>query len=224
MRRNPSRPENPTRLGTPALPGLGIRVLFAACLLCLAAGPGLARAEAQTARTVVEATVADVLSVLREAELPVPERRSKIEEIAYARFDFQTMGKLVLARNWKKFDDTQRVDFIVEFKRHLSRSYGERIERYEQEQVEITGEREEQRGDVTVLTAIRGGQFDGSEVHYRMRDRDGAWRVIDVIIENVSLVGNFRSQFKDIVGRNGPDGLIAQLRAKNDASLVQSGG
>lgn len=169
-----------------------------------------------TARAVVETTVADVLGVLRTSDLSVDERGEQIEQIVFARFDFETMGKLVLARNWKKFDAEQRAAFTSEFKRHLSRSYGTRISRYEQEEVEVAGEREEKRGDITVLTIIHGGQFDGAAVDYRMRNRDDDWRVIDVLIEGVSFVSNFRSQFKDIVSKEGPDGLIIQLKNRND--------
>lgn len=178
--------------------------------------PQLAVAE-ERARDVVSNTVAEVIAVLQTEGNTVAQSRQQIENIAYVRFDFETMGKLVLARNWKKLDDGQREAFIAEFKRHLSRSYGTRISRYEQEKVDVLREREEKRGDVTVLTAIRGGQFDGAEVNYRMRNRDEAWRVIDVIIEGVSLVSNFRSQFKDIISKDGADGLIARLRSKNES-------
>ena len=105
----------------------------------------------------------EVLVVLRVPDLTVDERRSRIEQIVYVQFDFETMSRLVLARNWKRFDPSQREAFIREFKRHLSRSYGTRLSRYEQEEVEVIGERKEKRGDVTVLTVIRGGQFDGAE-------------------------------------------------------------
>lgn len=185
-------------------------------VLTLTVAPLHASAD-ESAQEVVANTVAEVLAVLQTEGNTETQSREQIEEIAYARFDFDAMGKLVLARGWKKFDERQRAEFIVEFKRHLSRSYGTRISRYEQEKVDILSERKEKRGDVTVLTAIRGGQFDGAEVNYRMRDREGAWRVIDVIIEGVSLVSNFRSQFKDIVLKDGADGLIAQLRAKNES-------
>jgi len=181
-------------------------------LLALSFAPAVSAEE--SAREVVEKTVAEVLATLA-GDGDVKARRSQIEQIVYARFDFQTMGKLVLARNWKKFKPAQRTEFVENFKAHLSRSYGQRIERYEQEKVEITGERDEQRGDKSVMTAIRGGQFDGAEVDYRLRNTEGAWRVIDVKIEGVSLVSNFRSQFKDIVAKKGPQGLIDQLKSKN---------
>ena len=168
----------------------------------------------------VESTVAQVLEILRIPELTLDQRRARIEEVVYVRFDFETMSRLVLARNWRRFDPAQREEFIREFKRHLSRSYGTRLARYEQENVDVTGERKETRGDVTVLTVIHGGQFDGAAIDYRLRDREDVWRVIDVIIEGISLVSNFRSQFKDVVSRDGPSGLIEQLASRNDEAAA----
>ena len=173
-------------------------------------------------RQVVRETVDAVIGVLQESGKSDAERRSEIEQIAYARFDFKTMSRLVLARNWKRFSKEQQAAFVDEFKAFLSRSYGQRISSYEQEKVEITSDRLEPRGDVTVLTEIRGGQFDGTEVHYRMRNR-GEWRVIDVVIEGVSLVSNYRTQFKEIIssgGSKGPQKLLDQLKTKNDAPGV----
>ena len=190
-------------------------VLVAALVVAL---PGAAKSEG--AREVVESTVAQVLEILRIPELTLDQRRARIEEVVYVRFDFETMSRLVLARNWRRFDPAQREEFIREFKRHLSRSYGTRLARYEQENVDVTGERKETRGDVTVLTVIHGGQFDGAAIDYRMRDREDVWRVIDVIIEGISLVSNFRSQFKDVVSRDGPSGLIEQLASRNDEAAA----
>lgn len=162
----------------------------------------------------VDATVAAVLVVLREPGLSVDERRSRIERIAYDRFDFETMSRLVLARGWRRFSDAQQDEFVEAFKRHLSASYGSRVERYEQESVAIVEERIEPRGDVTVQTRIKGGRYDGTAVDYRLRQRDGGWRVIDVVIEGVSLVSNFRSQFAEVMARGGPEEVLRRLREK----------
>ncbi len=195
-----------------------VRAALAAAIVgCWIAPAAAAAAATETARDAVETMVADVLDVLRMSELAVDGRRTRIQEIVYARFDFETMAKYVLGRkNWTQFEAGQRDAFIAQFKRFLSRSYGTRLSRYEGVEVEVAGEREEKRGDVTVLTIIHGGQFDGASVDYRVRDRDGAWRVIDVVIEGVSLVSNFRSQFKDIVASEGAEGLIHQLKSRND--------
>ena len=81
--------------------------------------------------------------------------------------------------------------------------------------VEVVGARVESRGDVTVLTRIIGGQADGIEMHYRLREREERWRMIDVVIEGVSLVSSFRSQFKEVVSQGGPELLLERLKDKN---------
>ena len=167
-----------------------------------------------SARATVETAMQQILAVLGDEALPTEERRARIEAIAYDNFDFETMSKLVLRRDWKKFSKAQRQDFVKEFKLHLSRSYGSRLDRYNQQEIAILGERAETRGDVKVMTAVVGGQFDGAKVDYRLRKKDEGWLAIDVVIEGVSLVSNFHSQFAEVVGRQGPEGLLKQLREK----------
>lgn len=187
----------------------------------VAAQPAAALAATpQEPRAVVEATVDDVIRILGQKQLGVPERRAQIERIAWERFDFPTISKLVLAQNWKRFSAEQRSQFIEEFRAYLSRTYGSRIDRYEQEKVEIVSERVEPRGDVTVVTRIVGGQADGVEVQYRLRRRDSGWLFIDVVIEGVSLVGNYRAQFRELIGNGGPDHLLETLRRKNQSGEV----
>ena len=97
-------------------------------------------------------------------------------------------------------------------------TYGRNVDNYKNEKVAILGERPEARDDVTVQTKIlRGGGSDDVLVDYRLRQADGQWKIIDVIIEGVSLVSNFRSQFQDIVANGGPDRLLELLREKNAA-------
>ncbi len=182
---------------------------------------GSAGATTGAAQAVIEQTVKDVLAVLQNGELEKAERRSRIEQIAYDRFDFRTTSRLVLARNWKKFDSSQQQEFQREFKKFLALNYGSRIERYDQEEVEITGTREEPRGDVTVKTRIVGGQYEDATVDYRLRKnkKDGGWYVIDVIVEGISLVSNYRDQFREVLSRGGPDSLLKQLREKNESGV-----
>jgi phospholipid transport system substrate-binding protein len=185
----------------------------------IAGGAGRAATEPGP-REVIEQTVEAVLAVLRDSSLSQGDRRAAIEAIAYERFDFTTMSKLVLARNWKRFSAEQREDFMREFKDYLADSYGQRIDRYEQEEVEIAGEREEPRGDVTVQTRIVGGEYAGATVDYRLRGRTGRWLVIDVVVEGISLVSNYRDQFREVLSNGGPDHLLGKLREKNASSAV----
>jgi phospholipid transport system substrate-binding protein len=168
------------------------------------------------ARAVMERTVEDVLAILQNTKLPIQEKRDRIQDIAYERFDFETMSKLVLKRDWKKFDAAQQREFVVEFREHLSARYGESLGQYEGQTADVIGQRLESNGDVTVKTLIRGGQYDGTPVDYRLRNRS-SWQVIDVVIENVSLVSSFRQQFADVLSKGGPEGVLKRLKERNAA-------
>jgi phospholipid transport system substrate-binding protein len=185
------------------------------------ASPQPPAAAAQSApRVVVQQTIDAVLVVLNTKGLTTEQKRSRIESIAYERFDFQTLSRLVLARNWARFSKSQQAEFMEEFKRYLAVNYGNRIERYDQQKVDIVGERKEPRGDVTIQSVVRGGEFEGAVVDYRMREKDGQWLVIDVIVEGISLVSNFRDQFKEVLARGGPEELLQKLREKNAAGPI----
>jgi phospholipid transport system substrate-binding protein len=182
----------------------------------LAVSPA-ASAPKDDARAAMEKTVADVLAILDDKSIPLQTKRDRIQAIAYERFDFVTMSKLVLKRDWKKFDPAQQQEFVAEFKEHLSARYGENLGRYENEKVEVTTAQQETNGDVSVKTVIRGGKYDGTPVDYRLRSEAGGWEVIDVVIENVSLVSSFRTQFADVLAKSGPTGVLAKLKERNAA-------
>ena len=188
--------------------------LLALALSCaLAARVG---ADDQTPSQVVDGLANRVVPILQDKGLSSDQKRDRIEQIAYEAMDFDTLSKLVLARNWSKFSPVQQAEFVEQFKKHLSVTYGHNVDNYKNERVQILSERKEGYGDVTVLTKIlRGGGSDDVLVDYRLRQRDGQWRIIDVIVEGVSLVSNFRSQFQDIVSNGGPDHLLALLKEKN---------
>jgi phospholipid transport system substrate-binding protein len=186
--------------------------------VALLAVPAIAD-DAADAEAIVRTTVDQVLEVLAKEGLSDDQRRQQIEEIAYERFDFATISRLVLARKWKRFSPEQQQEFIEQFKIQLSKNYGSRITRYEQEQVAIRDRRLERNGDVTVSTRIDGGAADGIVVDYRLRrkdrKKDGPWMVIDVIVEGVSLVSSYRSQFTEVLSHEDPSEVLKQLREKN---------
>ena len=189
--------------------------LVLALLLPVLVAPAFA-APADDARAAMEKTVSDVLVILGDKSLSLQTKRDRIQAIAYERFDFETMSKLVLKRDWKKFDAAQQQEFVKEFREHLSARYGENLGRYENEKVEVTSHHAETNNDVSVKTVIRGGKFDGTPVDYRLRNAS-EWRVIDVVIENVSLVSSFRTQFADVLAKGGPAGVLAKLKERNAA-------
>jgi phospholipid transport system substrate-binding protein len=168
----------------------------------------------ELARTMVRTTLDLILAELAREGIEDDVKIKSLEKIVFGNFEFKTISRLVLARSFKKFSKQQQQEFEDHFKVYLSRSYGTRLLRYANEKVELGDARVEPRGDVTVKTVIVGGKADGIEMNYRVRNRNDSWKVIDVVIEGISLVSNFRTQFKDIINREGPEGLLARLREK----------
>jgi phospholipid transport system substrate-binding protein len=183
--------------------------------LLLMAIPRLAAAATESPREVVQQTTDQVLKVLANSSLTPDEKRHEIENIVYAHFDFRTLSRLVLARNWKRLTPQQQEEFVEEFKKHLSMTYGKNVETYNNERAVVTGDREEPGGDWTVKTRIIRPTASDFDVDYRLRKEDGQWHVIDVTIESVSLLANYRSQFQEIFTNQGPAKLIDLLREKN---------
>ncbi|MFO0690205.1 MAG: ABC transporter substrate-binding protein [Myxococcota bacterium] len=199
---------------------VGAALVPALPMPALAQAAAAAKAPANAAlteapRKLIDETAVKIVAILARKDDPAEKRVKEIEAIAYELFDFTTMSKLVLARNWRKLSTEQRTTFVREFKRHLSHTYGTRLDRYDQERVDVYAAQLEQRNDVTVKTRIVGGQFDGAEVSYRLRKQANDWRIIDVVIEGVSLVSNYRSQFQEVLNTGTIDDLLAKLRDKN---------
>jgi phospholipid transport system substrate-binding protein len=195
-----------TPMRTNKLAALAIAVSFGAVALARAA---------ESPRALVEQTTTAVLSVLADKKLPAEQKKEKVEAIAVENMDFRTLSRLTLAKNWQSLNDQQRDAFMIEFKRHLSVTYGHNVESYNNEKVQVVGEREEQRGDWTVKTQVIRAQAQPVSMDYRVRKVDGQWKIIDVVIEGVSLVSNYRSEFQDIISSKGFDELLRILRDKN---------
>ena len=190
------------------------RALATACALLLCAAASRARAE-QSPREVVQSTSDQVLAALADKSLSKEARRDKVKDVVLRSVDFDTLSRLVLARNWSQFTPEQQQEFEREFQSHLATTYGRRVDDYHNEKVAIVGDRKEPNGDWTVQTKIlRGGGSNDISLDYRLRQSGGQWKVIDFIIEQVSLVANFRSQFQEIVSSGGPQKLLQVLREK----------
>ena len=175
-----------------------------------------ATAAAVAPRDVVQRTSDQVIAVLGDQSLSREVRRKRVEDVVIANVDFPTVSRLVLARNWSRFSEPQQEEFMREFRAHLAATYGRRLDEYRNETVSILGDRRESNGDWTVKSKILrsdGGQND-ILVDYRLREVDGEWKIIDFIIEQVSLVANFRAQFQDMVARGGPEHVLQVLREK----------
>jgi phospholipid transport system substrate-binding protein len=165
----------------------------------------------------VKETTEKILSIVSDPALKGPdkdkERRALIREAVDERFDWEELSRRSLARHWRKLDDEQKKEFIILFGKLLERTYLDRVEGYSGEQVTYVNEIVE--GEYA-LVEVRVLTSKGTEIpaNYKLRKKDGDWRVYDISIEGVSLVNNYRVQFNDIITKSSYEELIKKLQEK----------
>ncbi|MFQ5479309.1 MAG: phospholipid-binding protein MlaC [Candidatus Binatia bacterium] len=198
------------------LPAVVVSALLLAFPLLAAGSAEAASGEGVSPEQMVRRTSEQVISVLGDQSLSSEQKRQRLQEQLDSCADFLVTSKLVLARNWRSLTDEQKSEFTELFRTYLIVTYRRNLDIYSGETVEIVGSREEARGDYTVQTRInRGGGEKDILVDYRLRESEqGEWRIIDVIVEGISLVSNMRSQFQEVISRGGPEKLLQALREK----------
>ncbi len=141
------------------------------------------------------------------------EKEKKIWAIADNIFNYYELSRRTLGRDWKKLNADQQKEFVDLFSKFLANIYMGRILEYTNEKVNFTKESmlAENRAEVQseVVTSSKT-----IPIYYRMILKDGRWEVYDVIIEGVSMIRNYRSQFKQILNKESPDALLKTLREK----------
>jgi phospholipid transport system substrate-binding protein len=164
----------------------------------------------------VRQTINSVLDVLANQDLPEPERKAKIREAILQRFNFEEMAKRSLGRHWQKRTPEEQQEFVQLFTDLLENSYIDKIERSEgKENINYTEETIE-NSNASVRTAIVQKGDQNIDVEYRLLKRNGDWQVYDVVIERVSLVNNYRTQFNKILLQESYEALIKKMKLKSE--------
>ena len=144
-------------------------------------------------------------------------QKEKLWEIIRKVFDFEGITMLAVGQNWKLFSPEQKKVFIDVFTTRLGNSYLNKIQgSFNNEKVEFLSQEMLSPAKARVKTKIIR-EVDSIPVDYSVRPIDGAWRIYDVVIEGVSLVANYRSQFNDILSKDSPAVLIERVRSQNIA-------
>ncbi len=186
---------------------------------------GPARVEALTAEAVVQETVDAVIArinVERETLKANPGSiYDLVNELIIPHFDFISMSKWILGKKvWKGATGQQREHFVEEFKILLIRTYAKALLEYSEETINyLPTERNPDSNLVVVKTRVDQRGAKTLPIDYRMHLKGGAWKVVDVVIDGVSLVSTYRGSFASGIKRAGFDGLIDQLTERNNAKL-----
>ncbi len=165
----------------------------------------------------VQTNVNKVLDVLRDPKLKTDAtkeiEKEKLRVIYGEMFDEVELSKRTLARNWNKLNPAQQQEFIQLYRQVLEKAYIDKILAYTNEKIVFSKESMLSDNQAEVQTKIITSSRE-IPLFYRLILKDGTWKVYDVVVENVSLVQNYRSQFNSILANHTPDQLLEILRKK----------
>jgi phospholipid transport system substrate-binding protein len=186
-------------------------ILLALTLVLLAAASVIAAVPRPTNQ--LRLTVDRIIEVLRDKDLSQDQVLQEVADLVRAKFDFWAMSQRTLGINWKKATKEEQQRFVELFAKLLEDTYRGRIKAYtfNDEHVEYIGERVRgSRAEVDTIV-ISNKEIP---VSYKMRLKGEKWLVYDVIIEEVSLISNYRNSYGEIVREEGFKGLLARMETK----------
>ena len=190
--------------------GIGLLIM---CIALIVPAQVLAADAKQT----VESEVNKVLAALRDPafkDKPREEKMAKISSIISEVFDYEELSKRTVGRDWKKMSDAQQKEFIELFSGLLQDVYADRLLAYSDEKIDFGKTTELKKGLVEVESSILMTNGNTAMLNYRCMEKDGQWKVYDVVIEGISMIKNYRSQFRPILSKGGPEELLDVLRKK----------
>jgi phospholipid transport system substrate-binding protein len=186
---------------------LGLAILLVIPIQALAATP----------KETVETGVNNLLKTLGDPSFkakPKDERLPIMKTQIGAVFDFKELSRRTLGRTWKKMSPEQQTEFVELFTKVLQGVYADLLMTYTDQKVIFGDEKMLKKGRAEVESYLVTSDGRKIPIFYRLTDKTGSWRVYDVIIEGVSMVKNYRTQFKEILANDSHEKLIEILRGK----------
>ena len=175
----------------------------------------LTRAQAGAPLDLVRATVDRAIQILKDPELSSPdkkqERVDRLRETLVAIFDYEEMAKRALGPHWRQRTPAEQEEFVKLFRDFLERVYSDKIGLYSGEKVRFGREVIDNEFAQVESKII---QLKGEEIAvvYKLRQVNGQWKVYDAIVENISIVNNYRSQFDRVISTSSYEELVKRLR------------
>lgn len=181
--------------------------LASAAFAFLISGTALAQ-QSEDPGEVVQSTVNQVLDVLRDSNMSLADKRAQVYALVDARTDFEDMSRRILAVNWKTATEEQRAEFVKLFKQILLDTYWAKIKTYTNEEVQfltgmITG-----NDYATVDSFVITTKNVKIPISYRMHLVNGKWLAYDFVVEKLSMITTYRSDYSSRIKDGGMDGLF----------------
>ena len=165
----------------------------------------------------IRQTVDKLLAILKDPQLKQEgrknERHEELKKLIYQRFDFTEMARRALGPEWRRHTPEEQKEFVKLFTDLLERAYLQQIESYNNQKVRYLNEREDS-SYAQVDTKIVDHKGQEFSVNYRLHNMNGDWKVYDVVVEEISLVNNYRAQFSRVLARSSYQELVHGMKDK----------
>ncbi|HEY1234736.1 MAG TPA: ABC transporter substrate-binding protein [Candidatus Binatia bacterium] len=167
----------------------------------------------------LSATINEFVNIL--VNTPVAQLRAsglpeKALSLVYSRFDFSEMTKRCLGSHWDSLGNAEQREFVDAFTQRILRAYGRSVRASGDEKVQYS--REMQDGDLaTVETKVISGKGEELPVDYQLHDVGGQWKVYDVVIDQVSIVSNYRAQFERVIAKSSVKELLQRVKQQQNS-------
>ena len=185
---------------------------------------GAPRTDPLTPTDQVRGTVNEITTILKNPALKTDakkkDRRDLLRKAIYARFDFTEMARRSLGAEWRNRSTKEQEEFTQLFTDLLERAYLEQIESYTNERF-VYGKETIDNDFAEVQSKIVTAKGEEYAHNYRLRQAGKEWKIYDVVVENISLVNNYRSQFNRIISNQSYDELLRRLRDKQIQTAVE---
>jgi phospholipid transport system substrate-binding protein len=173
----------------------------------------------------IRQTSDQTIKILDDPQLQGPkkqaERMERLRKMADEAFDWQEMARRALATHWRERTPQQQQEFTGLFKDLVERTYLNRLDSAAGERQDIVyGDEQTQGSQSVVKTKVITKRKTQVPIDYRLHKADGRWKIYDVLIEGVSLVNNYRSQFNDILSRSSYDELIQKMKSRGEEGFA----
>ena len=178
---------------------------------------------------VIRQTTEQVLKILEDPKLQGPEKRAErqaqLHAISDQAFDWPEMARRALATHWRGLTPQQQQEFVGLFRDLVEGTYMNRLETATQEKQDIQYVGEQVDGSrAAVKTVVVTKRNQQVPMEYRLQKEDGRWKIYDVLVEGISLVNNYRSQFNQIISSSSYDALVQKMKAKQVQEPTASSG
>jgi phospholipid transport system substrate-binding protein len=163
-------------------------------------------ADAEGARKFVDGMTQRGIAFLSNEKMTDAQRKAEFKKLLEDSFDTDTIGRFVLGRHWRTASSAQQKEYLSLFKNMIVQVYSNRFKEYQGQTIEVTSVRAEGDSDALVSSVILpNGRGSKVSVDWRVREKNGRYKVIDVMVEGVSMAVTQRSDFASVIQRGGGD-------------------